>query len=151
MSDLSVDEEALEFFNGLSGQLAVELTEPAHSISENLPGNLVAPTGARVKQVSLELRVFEEDDFRDLSEEEWSRVVIRAPSVRMRGESEVVVEHPAPDGNAFTVRDLGEAVAKTERQGRDESEWFGGVDVHHVFFEGISLEDDGVWSICWGS
>ena len=151
MSDVSVDEDALEFFNGLSGQLAVDLTEPAQSISENLPGNLVAPAGARVKRVSLELRIFEDDDFHDLSEEDWSRVVIWGASLRLRGESGVVVEHRAPDGKAFTVRDLGEAVARTEHQGRDESEWFGGVDVHHVFFEGISLEEDGVWAICWGS
>jgi hypothetical protein len=29
--------------------------------------------------------------------------------------------------------------------------WLGGVDVHHVFFEGIKLGDDGVWGTGWGS
>ena len=32
-----------------------------------------------------------------------------------------------------------------------QSEWFDGVDVHHVFFEGIHQDSDGVWEIYWGS
>ena len=42
------------------------------------------------------------------------------------------------------------AAASGEPQ-QGNSEWFGGVDVHHVFFEGIHLADDGVWDIYWGS
>jgi len=34
---------------------------------------------------------------------------------------------------------------------RDSSKWFGGIDVHHVFFEGIHLDEDDVWAIHWGS
>jgi hypothetical protein len=60
-----------------------------------------------------------------------------------------VTEHVA-DGGAFTVRDLAGAIATTERASRGSSEWFGGIDVHHVFFEGIE-DDDGAWRICWGS
>jgi hypothetical protein len=43
------------------------------------------------------------------------------------------------------------AVAETERQTRDKSEWFDGVDVHHIYFEGIHQGSDGVWEIYWGS
>jgi hypothetical protein len=32
-----------------------------------------------------------------------------------------------------------------------DSEWFGGVDVHHVFFEGLHEDVDGVWVANWGS
>jgi hypothetical protein len=60
------------------------------------------------------------------------------------------VEHDAPNGKAFTTRDLKAAIEKTEQAGRENAPWLGGVDVHHVFFEGIELEDD-VWTICWGS
>lgn len=51
----------------------------------------------------------------------------------------------------FTVRELVHAVEKTELETRGSSEWLGGIDVHHIFFEGISAEADGTWALCWGS
>jgi hypothetical protein len=56
----------------------------------------------------------------------------------------------APDGATFTIRDLAAAIAKTERESRERGEWLGGIDVHHIFFEGLSFDDD-VWTISWGS
>jgi len=142
-----VDEDALEFFSGLSGVLRIELTEPAQKTAPHML-NLAAPPTARITSVTLELSV----DDRDLTAEEWSRVVIRAPRIRMRSvdTDEIVIDHDAPDGATFTVRNLADAIAKTERDSREHGEWLGGVDVHHIFFEGIELED-GVWTICWGS
>ncbi len=49
------------------------------------------------------------------------------------------------------MRDLCAAVEETARRSRGSTEWFGGVDVHHGFFEGIHLGEDGVWAIRWGS
>lgn len=49
---------------------------------------------------------------------------------------------------------LGENTARRDLTGyrtRGESEWFGGADVHHVFFEGIRPEGEDVWRIGWGS
>src|SRR5262249_44443192 len=77
--------------------------------------------------------------------------VLRAPVILLCGLDERVVEHRAPDGGAFTVRDLAAAIAETERQTRGGTNWFGGIDVHHVYFEGLMLDDDGVWTIGWGS
>jgi hypothetical protein len=48
------------------------------------------------------------------------------------------------------VRDLKRAVACSERVSRQDSDWKGGIDVHHIYFEGIELEDD-VWMIGWAS
>ena len=61
------------------------------------------------------------------------------------------VVHQAANGQAFTVEELLKAVEDTERQSRPNSEWFGGVDMHHVYFEGIAEAEDGVWDIQWGS
>jgi hypothetical protein len=145
------DDEALRFFNGLSGRLKIELSEPPQPVAPQLL-NLVAPPTSRLQSVSLVMRVLEGGDFRELTDSEWKRVVLRSPVIRMRGEDEEhMVEHRAADGVAFTVRDLAAAVAETERQTRGHTEWFGGIDVHHVFFEGITLEDDGVWCTSWGS
>jgi hypothetical protein len=151
-ASVEIDQDALAFFNRLSGRLAIELTEPAARAAPHMLNLQAAPT-ARVQSVRFKVTRYDGDDFHDLTEAELSRVVLRAPSVSMcSGEAESVnVEHAAPSGGAFTVRDLIACVEETERQGRDQSVWLGGVDVHHVYFEGITLETSGVWWISWGS
>lgn len=146
-----VDDVGLEFFNRLSGELEIELTEAPERIADL--ANLAAPPTARLVSVALRLEVFEDDDFRPLTADELGRVVLRTPRIRMRSYQleKVVVEHEAPAGARFTVADLGAAVEATERRTRGDTEWFGGIDVHHIFFEGIELGDDGVWMIWWGS
>ncbi len=147
-----MDHPELEFFNDLSGELEIELSTPAQPIAEGLR-NLAAPTDSKV--VSLRLRpevyVEEEDDFRSLTEDELSGIAYRGARITLRGESGDAVTHAAPNGEAFTVQELLDAVAETELRTRDASEWLGGVDVHHVFFEGLEPESDGVWAIVWGS
>jgi hypothetical protein len=146
------DQAGLDFFNALSGHLDVTLTEPAKPLSEHVMNLQAAPT-AQIASIALRLSVYQPDKdekFRDLTDDEWQRVVLCAASIRMCGETDKIVEHAAPAG-AFTVRDLAAAIAETERQGRGDSNWLGGIDVHHVFFEGIEQNDDGVWAIRWGS
>lgn len=147
------DDEGLRFFNSLSGRLHIELSEPPQPYSARML-NLTAPPTARIQSVSLDMKGRvdpETGKFTDLTDSEWNRVVLRSPLIRMRGETERAVEHRAADGVAFTVRDLAAAIRETERQTRGDTEWLGGIDVHHVYFEGIELEDDGVWAIRWGS
>ena len=141
----------LEFFNRLSGRLEIQLTEEPQQATPRL-ANLVAPPTAAITSVALRMRVFVQPGFRELTEAEWARVVVAEPRIRMCDDRapEMVVEHVAPDGVAFTVRDLAEANAETERRARGDVTWLGGIDVHHVFFEGIRLVD-GVWAIHWGS
>ncbi len=88
---------------------------------------------------------------RPLTDDEWNRVAFRESTIRFKGAGERVVEHRAPNDRWFTTRELAKAIEETERQTRGYSDWFGGIDVHHVFFQGIELGDDGVWSTSWGS
>ncbi|MFI5299975.1 MAG: hypothetical protein ACHREM_17950 [Polyangiales bacterium] len=149
---MQIDEAGLAFFNALSGRLRVELSEEPKAVSPRL-ANLVAAESARVVGVSLSMTVYERESFRALTEAEWRRVVIRAPRIRVcNGRAQdVVVDFAAPDGTTISVRDLTSAIEMTEAKSREASRWFGGVDVHHVFFEGISLQDDGAWATRWGS
>jgi hypothetical protein len=140
---------SLDFFSTLRGTLEVRLSEPSHKIVERLH-NRAAPSTASIVSVHLHASVFEGDDRRPLTEAELAQVVLTQPEIRMAGLGEVVV-HRAPNGAAFTVRDLLAAVEETERRTRGQSEWFGGIDVHHCYFEGIDPDDDGVWRIFWGS
>lgn len=141
----------LDFFNSLSGILEIELDVPAERVASLL--NLRASPTSRILRLELKAQVFnrEAEDFRPLTPEEWDSVAFRRSSIQLKSEDAEVVTHEAPNGEFFTVRDLIKAVEETERKTREQSEWLGGVDVHHVFFEGIHYTKDGVWEIYWGS
>ena len=138
-----------ELLQGITGRLSVELTEPTERITEALY-NRRAPAAAVITSVKLEADIFEDDDYRELNEQELQTAAFAHGEIVMRGLG-APVHHRAPNGSYFTVGDLLAAVEKTERSTRHQSEWFGGVDVHHVFFEGLHLDADGVWQIGWGS
>ena len=141
----------LKFFNSLSGKLEIELSTPAEQVGDLL--NQRATPDAQITRLELRAEVFNRktEEFRPLTAEELDSVAFRGKSIQLRSEDGEVVSHDAPNGKHFTVRELLRAVEETERQTRSQSEWLGGVDVHHVFFEGIHNEDGDVWEIFWGS
>lgn len=98
-----------------------------------------------------------EPHFRDLTEEELDLVGLEVPVIYVRsyacldpGSSDAI-QFTAPNGKHFTVQDLLDMVIECERQTRGKTHWFGGIDRHHVFFEGMSLREDGTWVTHWGS
>ena len=153
ISERTMSHPELEFFNELSGKLEIELTSPTEQIG-NLE-NVRATPDAQIVTLRLTAEVFnlETDTFRDLTADELHSVAFRGAQITLRGESGGMVTHEAPNAEFFTVQQLLNAVAETERQSRDQSEWLGGVDVHHVYFEGIhpDEDEDNVWAIYWGS
>ena len=135
--------------------LDIELTETPRQITPHLYNKAATPT-ARIVKIALRLEAVERSDddveFRPLTEAEWERVVLEQQTIRLRSAlpGSEIVEHTSPSGR-FTLLQLAKAIEETERRTRVTSEWFGGVDVHHVFFQGLDLQPDGVWSISWGS
>ena len=148
-----VDDEALAFFNQLSGVLVIQVSEQPHRIAPNLLNLAVSPQ-AKLVSLSFELAWFDEktEEERELTPEQLDWVVLRSNGIRMRSilANDVVVEHPCPNSE-FRVKDLAEAVRKTELASRSATDWFGGIDVHHIYFAGIVFAEDGVWVIHWGS
>lgn len=140
----------LNFFNQLDGKLHVELTTPPVQVAPHML-NLKADPEAQLKSVRFEAKVRLGDESRPLTSEELESVAFDAAEIQLRGDTGAVVAHRAPNGERFTVRDMIRAVEETELQTRGASEWLGGIDVHHIFFEGVLPERDGTWSICWGS
>ncbi|QEL19410.1 hypothetical protein [Limnoglobus roseus] len=141
----------LEFFNSLTGKLEIELDTPAEPVANLL--NLQASPDARIVRLELKAEVFdrETDESRPLTPAELDGVAFRGSSILLQSEDGEPVSHAAPNGSHFTVRELLRAVEETERQTRGGSEWLGGVDVHHVYFEGIHSDDGDVWEVDWGS
>jgi hypothetical protein len=145
-------------FNRLSGTISIEMSEPPHRMGQLW--NMQSPPTATLKDVTWpNPSIYEKDNyddpFRPLTSEELDLVVLETPSIRVNSFACLKrtrnVEHKAPNGKYFTIRDMLGVVVETERQTRGDTDWFGGIDVHHVFFEGIKLRDDGVWIIGWGS
>lgn len=146
-----MNRENLKFFNSLSGRLEIQLSQPAQAVAGL--SNLVATPEAKVTDLRLTLQVFlyEEKTFRALTEAELNLPVLQLPEISLCTESGEIVTLPAPDGQTFTVQDLQRAIETSERQTRDQSEWLGGVDVHHAYFEGLHEDEPGIWEVYWGS
>ena len=146
-----ITQPGIEFFNEISGELEIELTRPPERIG-NL-ANLRAPAGAKIKTLVLKAGMFDEaaDEERPLTAKELGRVVISRPTIQLKGAADIVVTHAAPNGKFFTVADILKAIELTERQTRDKSEWFGGIDIHHIYLEGLHDAGNGVWEIHWES
>ena len=50
----------------------------------------------------------------------------------------------------FTIAEVVQKICEFETIDRPKSKWFGGIDAHHVFYEGMSKGEKG-YSICYGS
>lgn len=144
-------EENLAFVNSIRGILRIELSEAAKQASPNMLNLKASPNATLVSLVFEAYMTDEDHDPVPFSEAELSRVVFEGSSIRLRGDTGDPVSVEAPDGAHFSLAGLIAAIEKTEFETRGASSWLGGVDVHHIFFEGIFPEDDGTWSIGWGS
>ncbi len=52
----------------------------------------------------------------------------------------------------FSCWDVIQKILAFEKIDRPKSKWFGGVDCHHIYYEGIAFNDDGkTLGIYWGS
>lgn len=141
---------SLDFFNSLSGKLDIELSEPTEDIAAEL-ANQRATSTAEIANLALVVEVWEGDArFRAPTAEELQRPALMEPQVTLRGSGDAVT-HRAPNRQWFTVEELLAAVVETERLTRHQKRWFDGIDVHHVYFEGIEFGADGVGEISWGS
>lgn len=144
----------LDFFNELSARLEIQLSEPTFS-----PGGLenkIATPSAEIVSVSLACQVYEAETetFRDLTDKELALTVLPKRSLVLRGEADIPVKHRAANGKRFTLANMIAAVEETERQTRGTTDWFDGIDVHHIFFEGIRITKrfpTVEWTIDWGS
>lgn len=146
----TLDRDNLDFFNKVSGKLEIQLSEAPERITPNLQ-NLKAPPAATIESIRLEASVWmpEVEKFRDLTEAELDLPVFESGPLSLRGEGNAVTIDPPAHG-VWRIRDLIAAIEVAERRSRADSDWFDGIDVHHVYFEGLTW-DGKAWQISWGS
>lgn len=150
-SDLCEPHPELEFLNGISGVLEIELSEKAQPM-EKLPGVFLSDSNAKIVATNLNAEYYNEqnDSFRPLTHSELNSVAFKAKKITLGSESGETIDHLAGNMKYFTVQEILKAVEVTELKTRGNTDWFGGIDVHHIYFEGLSCHQ-GVWIPFWGS
>lgn len=159
---MKINKKAFSFFNNLEGTLDIKLSEETESIGGLL--NQKATPEAKITKMSLSLIVRPEDDDddnRSLTKDELNMIVFYDVDLIMLNGQDYhsdtmtsvrhFIEHEANKSRTFTIKDLIKCVLKTEKKTRKDTEWFGGIDVHHIYFEGITKSKGNKFNICWDS
>lgn len=89
-------------------------------------------------------------DFDPIPNEYWNEKAYHGSVLRLKSDlCSAILEYKSDDG--FTRKQLFESVLSYDSLTRPKTDWFGLPDWHHVFFEGIHFNEDGVGIIYWGS
>ena len=137
---------------GFGGSLNIEVTEPLLSISLN---EYATPT-SQLESITFEGNTFDGEDIHEVTEEQLAETAFDHPEINLvwqpaPGRDYLVCHRDAPNGTHFTLQDLIDTIVGAETLFRPHSEWFGGIDTSHTFFEGFTQHGEHTFSIFWGS
>lgn len=133
------------FFNELSLRLNITMTS-------------LASHGAKIESINASVEKFTKDNniiSISLTEEDWKQNVYNKPSITLT--NYVTKTFRAPEKKSyFSTRDLVDVLIAFEKIDRARSNWFDRIDVHHIYFEGltqtrISKTRKVAFTPCWGS
>jgi len=137
---------------GFGGSLNIEVTEPLLSISLN---EYATPT-SQLESITFEGNTFDGEDIHEVTEEQLAETAFDHPEINLvwqpaPGRDYLVCHRDAPNGTHFTLQDIVDTIVGAETLFRPHSEWFGGIDTSHTFFEGFTQHGEHTFSIFWGS
>lgn len=135
-----------DFFQRLSISLEIEVSEDYYHPTMTMMR--FASPGARVLAVQPLVGRYTADDIVELGDREWASLAYDRPEITLANNVHRTFRAASDDG--FTVRELVDAICAFEKEDRAHTDWFGGVDVHAVFFEGLERDGD-AWRIVYGS
>jgi hypothetical protein len=151
----TVGNAMIPLINKLSFVLQVEVMEADLSGQPALP-HLIMTRASRIGAVTIDkasVNVYDNDagTFTPLTQAQLEQVAYDQPAITFTSETKPSFTKQAPAGKtSFTVGDILDAIAAFEQYDRPSTDWFGGPDCHHVFFEGMEASSEG-WYIAWGS
>tara|TARA_B100000678_G_C17809334_1_gene342310 strand:+ start:56 stop:490 length:435 start_codon:yes stop_codon:yes gene_type:complete len=119
--------------------------------------NQFAKPDAKLKSVSIPcIRKFVDDEIEDLTADELNEICYEGSEITFvveesefhKGFSKTFINEVG-----FTVRQMFDNVVDFEIKARPLSNWFGGIDCHHIYFDGFNKIDgtDNHYTIYWGS
>lgn len=146
-------EQNLNFLNNeCSGLLRIELSVDPIQLSDNI-FNVKAEPNAEIKSVIFDLTIFDKDDYIELTLEEQNLVLFKTSTIKLLSKKGLVQAYTSTHSE-ITMSEIKTLIATVEKDFRvdPKSYWYGGIDVHHVFFEGLHYDaTKDAWEIHWGS
>lgn len=136
----------------LSFSLDIKTSMPSEPIGNML--NEMVPSDASILAISIPTpSVMDGSEYRNMTETELHEILFTTPSIRITTATPSVKTFTAdaPNGKWFSVADTLGAIADVETKVRPLMTWFGGVDCHHVYFEGEGDREKGDILLHWGS
>ena len=144
----------MDKINGYSAILEMDIE--TFQWNEQFLNQFVKPD-TELKSVSIpNIRKFVDDEIVDLTVDELSEVCYEGKEITLVEEKSEFHEGFSKtfrNEDGFTVRQMFDNVEDFEMEARPLSNWFDGIDAHHIFFEGFNKIDgtDNHYTICWGS
>ena len=141
------DENGLNLIVGeISTTLDIELDESPYTRG-NLSNLFAKPTSKITSMKWSEISLYDndEDTHKPLSDSDFAIIGYNKGIIKI---NEYTYEK---EKGFFTIGELFDVILDAEKKIRQNSEWFGGIDVHHIFFEGLWKQKNGTFKIGWGS
>ena len=140
---------------GFGGSLNIEVTEPLQPVAPGLY-NEIAPPTARLESIEFEGNTWDGEEIHEVTEAQLAETAFNHPEINLvwqpaPGRDYLVCHRDAPNGTHFTLQDIVDTIVGAETLFRPHSEWFGGIDTSHTFFEGFTQHGEHTFSIVWGS
>ena len=131
----------------LSFTLCIEMTKPSILIGNSY--NEMQHSDSSIIDISTsEVSEYLNGDFKELTKKELDEVAFVGKTITF---TDYVSKTFKNEKGFFSVKELLKNLVLFEKENRPHTEWFGGIDCHHVFFEGIFKVKGGAYSISWGS
>uniref|UniRef100_A0A914Q449 Uncharacterized protein n=1 Tax=Panagrolaimus davidi TaxID=227884 RepID=A0A914Q449_9BILA len=106
--------------------------------------NLIVEPGAKIRDITHDVTskeiVYKEDSITFCKA---GRMILDGTNENF--EKSYALDHP------LTAKELADLICDFEKEARVKFNWLGGVDVHHVFFEGLQQLGPKKYRIYWGS
>ncbi len=133
---------------------------PTYQRNPTLLNKFVKP-GVTLKSVSSTsvlwkqpIMLYRDDQHIEASEDDLNKICFDGSTITITSNDETKT-FSAPDEHpqGFTASQLLDAILEVEQIVRPKTEWFGGIDAHHIYFEGLHPEEknDNCFVVMWGS
>lgn len=90
----------------------------------------------------------DKNPFSDVSDDKFDKVIYKETQITIESNN---VTETFYNSNGFTSRNLFDHIMSVETEARPNTDWFGGIDAHHIYFEGLHKTDNRCYSVYWGS
>ena len=146
-------EEFSEIFQNAGFNINIRLEEDKTYSTGRLLNIFVKPDSQILDITKTNIYKFSEDyDLIDLSEEEVNSLAYNNKSITLvNSATETELQFHSDNEQYFTVQELVDKIMEFEKIDRPKTDWFGGIDAHHIFYEGLHKKDEHIYSVMWGS